>query len=174
MGQKDEGAQEEALWKQQARDRGKETGSDNDDEVAADLDWDVLEDEYMLTDAHRPMQGPFPFHVEGSESVRLVEVGRTISPSSGPVGAGESAAPFGVPPEDRWMGGGGSAITPKVLMEGGGSAAAPRELTGAGGSTATPEASTERGGSIAAPSEIRETRPPCPGAGGRLEAVPPR
>ena len=51
----------------------------------------------MLTDAHRPMQGPFPFHAEGSESVRLVEVGRAIGPSLGPVGAEESAAPSEVP-----------------------------------------------------------------------------
>ena len=57
------------LRKRQARDQGEETGSDDDDndddEVAADVDWDILEDEDMLTDAHRPMQGPFPFHAEG-------------------------------------------------------------------------------------------------------------
>ena len=123
------------------------------------MDWDVLEDEDMLTDAHRPMQGPFLFHAEGSESMRSVEVGRTIGPSSGPVGAGEFAAPSGVPPEDRWMGEDGLAATPKVLMEGGDSAVVPHELTGAGGSAATPEASTERGGSVATPSEIRETSP---------------
>ena len=44
----------ELLWKQQARDRGEETGSDDDDddefdEVAADMDWDVLEGEDSLT-----------------------------------------------------------------------------------------------------------------------------
>ena len=33
---------------------------------------------------------------------------------------------------------------------------------------------TERGGSVAAPSEMRETSPPYPGVGGRLEAVSPR
>ena len=46
------------LRKRQARDRGEETGSDDnddDDKVATDVDWDVLEDEDMLTDAHRPM-----------------------------------------------------------------------------------------------------------------------
>ena len=47
------------LRKRQARDRGEETGSDDDDdddnEVAAGVDWDVLADEDMLTDAHRPM-----------------------------------------------------------------------------------------------------------------------
>ena len=51
------------LRKWQARDRGEETGSDDDDdddEVAADVDWDVLEDEDMLTDAHRPCRGPSP------------------------------------------------------------------------------------------------------------------
>ena len=37
------------LWKQQAQDRGEETGSDDDDddedfdEVVADVDWDVLD-----------------------------------------------------------------------------------------------------------------------------------
>ena len=141
------------LRKQQARDRGEETGSDDDDdndddEVAVDMDWDVLEDEDTLANAHRPMQGPFPFHAEGSES-------------SGPVGARESAAPSGVPPEDQWMGEGGSAAAPEVLMEGGGSAAMPHELTGGGGCAAKPGASTERGGSIAAPSEIREASPPA-------------
>jgi len=100
------------------RDQGEEIGSDDDDneeeeEVAADVDREVLEDEDMLTDTHRPMQGPFPFHAEGSESVRSVEVGQTIGPSSGPVGAGESVAPSGMPPEDRWIGGGGSAATPR-------------------------------------------------------------
>ena len=41
------------LWKQQAHDRGEETGCDDNDndEVAADVDWDVLEDEDTLTDA---------------------------------------------------------------------------------------------------------------------------
>ena len=65
------------LWKQQACDRREEIGSDDDDdnEVATDVDWDVLEDEDMLIDAHRPMKGPFPFHAEGSESMRSVEVG---------------------------------------------------------------------------------------------------
>ena len=126
------------LRKQQVRDRGGETGSDDDDnddddEVAADVDWDVLEDEDMLTDAHRSMQGPFLFHAGGSEFVRSVEVGQTIGPSSGLVGAGESAATPGVPVEDRWMGGGGS--------------------------TAAPEVSTERGGSATAPSKARETSP---------------
>jgi len=82
------------------------------------VDSDVLEDKDMLTNAHRPLQGPFPFHAEGSESVRSVEVCRTIGLSLGPVGAAECAAPFGVPPEDRWMGGGGSATAPEVLMEG--------------------------------------------------------
>ena len=45
------------LRKRQAHDRGEETGSDDDDddEVVADVDWDILEDEDMLTDAHRPM-----------------------------------------------------------------------------------------------------------------------
>ena len=37
------------LWKQQARDRGEETGSDDEfDEVVADVDWDVLKGEDSL------------------------------------------------------------------------------------------------------------------------------
>ena len=99
-------------------------------------------------------------------------MGQTIGLSSGPVGAGGSAATPGVPAEDRWTGGGGTAA-PEVLMEGGGSAAAPHELMGPGGSTAMPEVSTERGGSatmpevsterdnsVVAPSVIRETSLP--------------
>ena len=66
-----------AIQRQQAQDRGEETGSEDDvddddnddDEVAADVDWDVLEDEDTLTGAHPRMRGPFPFHVEGSESM---------------------------------------------------------------------------------------------------------
>ena len=85
----------------------------------------------MLIDAHWPMEGPFPFHAEGSESVWSVEVGKTSGPSSGLVGAEESAAPSGVPPEDRWMGGGGSATAPEVLME--------DQWMGRCRSTATPE-----------------------------------
>ena len=87
--------------KQEARDRGEDMSSDDDDdddddddEVTVDVDWGALEDEDVLTSAHPSMQGPFPFHAEGSESVRSV-------------GAGESAASHGMPAEDRWMGGGG-------------------------------------------------------------------
>ena len=71
----------ELLRKQQAWDRGEEVSSDNDDddddddEVAVGVDWDVLEDKDTLTDAYPSMQGPFPFHAEGSESVRSMEVG---------------------------------------------------------------------------------------------------
>ena len=44
------------LRKRQARDRGEEIGSDDDnDEVAVGVDWDVLADGDMLTDAHRSM-----------------------------------------------------------------------------------------------------------------------
>jgi len=63
-----------------------ETGSDDDDEfdeVVADVDWDVLEGEDSLTDTQLSMQGPFPFHVGGSESLRPAEAGGTIGPSSG-------------------------------------------------------------------------------------------
>ena len=64
---------------------------DDDDKVLVDVDWGILEDEDTLTSARPSVQGPFPFHMEGSESVRSVE-------------AGESAASHGVPTEDRWMG----------------------------------------------------------------------
>jgi len=71
------------------------------------VEWDVLEGEDMLIGTHSSMQGPFPFHVGGSESVRSAEMGQTIGLSSGPVGAG------------------GSAAAPRVPVEGGGSTAMP-------------------------------------------------
>ena len=91
-----------AIWKQQARDRGEETGSEDDDnddesnEVVAGVDWGDLEDEDSLS-----TQGPFSFNVEGSESTRTVEPGLPL----GPVGAGGSGVTVGVPAEDRWTGG---------------------------------------------------------------------
>ena len=59
------------LQKQQAREQGEETYSDDDDddndeeydEVVADIEWDVLEGEDMLTGTHLFTQGPFSFHV---------------------------------------------------------------------------------------------------------------
>ena len=99
---------------------------DDDDEVAVDMDWGILEDKDTLTSAHPSMQGPFPFHAEGSESVRSVE-------------AGESIASHGVPAEDRWMGGGGpAAADPEVMVEGSGSGAAPHEMAEGSGSGAAP------------------------------------
>ena len=55
------------LQKQQAQERGEETGSDDNneeefDEVVADVEWDVLEGEDTLTGTHLSTQGPFPFH----------------------------------------------------------------------------------------------------------------
>ena len=133
------------IRKQQARDRGEETGSDDDDdefdEVAADMDWDVLEGEDSLTGTQLSTQGPFPFHAGGSESVRPAETGQIIGPSSRLVGASRFAA------------------TPGVSMEGGGSAAVPHEMMGIGRFVVMPEASIERGGSAAVPSEARETSP---------------
>jgi len=89
--------------KQEAQDRGEDVSSDDDDdddddddEAAIDVDWGILEDEDTLASAHPSVQGPFLFHVEGSESVRSVE-------------AGESAASHGVLAKDRWMGEGGLA-----------------------------------------------------------------
>ena len=47
------------LRKQQARERGEETCNDDDDEefdeVVADVEWDVLEGEDMLTGTHSSM-----------------------------------------------------------------------------------------------------------------------
>ena len=111
------------------------------DDVVADVEWDVLEGEDSLIGTHSSTQGPFPFHVGGSESVRPVEIGQTISPSSGLVGAGRSAVMLRVP------------------VEGDSSTVVPHELMGAGGSAATPEVPTERGGSTAMPSEAREMSP---------------
>ena len=105
----------ERQLKQEARDRGEDVSGDDDDddddgEVAADVDWGVLEDEDMLTSANPPLQGPFAFHAEGSE---LVE-------------AGESAASHGVPAEDRWEEEGGpAAADPAVMVERSGSGAVP-------------------------------------------------
>ena len=91
------------------------------------MDWDVLEGEDSLIGTQLSMQRPFPFHVGGSESVRLAEAGQIIGPSSGPVGAVGSAATPRVPVEDRWMGGGGSATMLEVLM--GGAAPLPRPMS---------------------------------------------
>ena len=104
---------------------------DDDDEGVVDVDWGVLEDEDTLTSAHPPVQGPFLFHAEGSESVRSVE-------------AGESAASHGVPAEDRWMGEGGPATAdPEVMVEGSGSGAAPHEMVEGSGSGAAPHETVE-------------------------------
>ena len=113
-----------AIRKQQARDRGEKTNSDDDDdddkfdEAAPDMDWGDLEDEDSLS-----MQGPFLFHVEGSESARTVESGLPM----GQVGAGESAVTVEVSTGDRWIGGDGSAAAPEVLMEG--AAPTPRPMS---------------------------------------------
>ena len=121
--------------KQEARDRGEDVSSedddddddDDDDEVAVDVDWGVLEDEDTLTSGHPSVQGPFPFHAEGSGSMRSVE-------------AGESAASHGMPAEDRWMGEGGLAATnPEATMEGSSSGATPREMMEGDGSGAGPD-----------------------------------
>ena len=94
------------------------------------MDWDVLEDEDTLTSGHPFVQGPFPFHVEGSRSMGSVE-------------AGESAASHGVPPEDRWVEESGpAAADPKATGERSGSGATPHEMMeGSGSSAAPPEVS---------------------------------
>ena len=131
----------ERRLKQEARYRGEDVSSDDDDdddddddEVAVDMDWGILEDKDTLTSAHPSMQGPFPFHAEGSESVRSVE-------------AGESAASHGVSAEDRWMGEGRLAAADlDMMVEGSGSGATPHEMM-------------EGSGSRAAPHEVREMSP---------------
>ena len=99
---------------------------DDDDEVVVDVDWGILEDKDTLTSARPSMQGPSPFHAEGSESVRSVE-------------AGESAASHGVPAEDRWVGESGSATAdPEVMVERGGAGAMPHQTMEGSDSGATP------------------------------------
>ena len=115
---------------------------DDDDEVAIGVDWDILEDEDTLTSGHPSVQGPFPFHTEGSESMRSVE-------------AGESAASHGVPAEDRWMEESAPATAdPEATGEGSGSGAAPRETMEGSGSGAAPHEMMEGSGSGAAPHEV--------------------
>jgi len=114
--------------KQEARDRGEDVSSEDedDDEVAVGVDWDVLEDEDTLMSGHPSVQGPFPFHTEGSELMRSVE-------------AGESTASHGVPAEDRWVEESGpAAADPEATGEGSGSGAAPHETMEGSGSGAAP------------------------------------
>jgi len=137
--------------KQEARDRGEDVSSededdddDDDDEVAVGVDWGVLEDEDMLTSGHPSVQGPFPFHAEGSESMRSVE-------------AGESAASHGVPAEDRWVEESGpAAADPEAMGEGSGSSVAPHETMEGSGSVATPHETMEGSSSGATPHEAIE------------------
>ena len=127
---------------------------DGDDEVVVDMDWSILEDEDTLVSAHSSVQGPFPFHAEGSESVRSVE-------------AGGSAASHGVPAEDLWMEESGlAAADPKVMVEGSGSGATPHETGEGRGSGAAPHETMEGSGSGATPHEVS---PPAPeqGAGSK-------
>ena len=140
--------------KQEARDWGEDVSSDDDDdddddddEVVVDVDWGILEDKDTLTSDRPSMQGPFPFHVEGSESVRSVE-------------ARESTASHGVSAKDRWMGEGGpAAADPEVMVEGSGSSAAPHETVEGSGSGAAPHETVEGSDSSAAPHEVREMSP---------------
>ena len=78
-----------------------ETNSDEDDneeeeeegeEVVANPEWGDLESEDTLTGIPSSMQGPFLFHVGGSESVRTAAAGRIVGPSLEQVGVGRSAA----------------------------------------------------------------------------------
>ena len=123
---------------------------DDDDEVAVGVDWGVLEDEDTLISGHPSVQGPFPFHAEGSGSMRSVE-------------AGESAASHGMPAEDRWIGEGRpAAAIPEATMEGSSSGAAPHETMEGDGSGTTPDETMERSDSGATPDEMN---PPAPEQG---------
>ena len=143
--------------KQEARDRGEDVSSEDEDdddvddnEVAIGVDWDVLEDEDTLTSGHPSVQGPFPFHAEGSESMRSVE-------------AGESAASHGVPAEDRWVEESGPTTAGlEATGEGSGSGAAPRETMEGSSSGAAPHETMEGSGSGAMPHEVS---PPAPEQG---------
>ncbi|XP_066354601.1 uncharacterized protein [Miscanthus floridulus] len=137
--------------RQEARDRGEDVSSedednddDDDDEVAVGMDWDVLEDEDTLTSGHPSVQGPFPFHAEGSESMRSVE-------------ASESAASHGVPAKDWWVEESRpTTANPKAMGEGSGSGAVPHEMMEGSDSGATPHETMEGSGSGAAPHETME------------------
>jgi len=108
---------------------------DDDGEVAVGMDWDILEDEGTLTDAHPSTQGPFAFHAEGSE---LVE-------------AGESAASHGVLGEDRWTEEGGpAAADPVVMVERSGSGAVPPAVR----ETSPPASEQGAGSKRARPDEL--------------------
>ena len=112
------------------------------------MDWGILEDEGMLTNAPLSVQEPPSFRAEGSESVRLVEVG-----------AEESTASHEVSVEVWWVARSEEAL--EVLMEEGGSIAVPHKRTVVSGSATQPEVLTERGGSTVAPSEMREMSSPA-------------
>ena len=141
-----------------SEDDGDDDDDDDDDEVAVDVDWGVLEGEDTLTSGHPSVQGPFPFHAEGSGSMMSVE-------------AGESAASHGVPAEDRWMGEGGPvAVIPEATMEGSSSGAAPRETMEGDGSGAAPDETMERSDSGTAPGEMN---PPAPGQGAGMKRSRP-
>ena len=76
-----EGKRRKKQQKLRAQERGEETNSDDDDgeeeeeEVVANVEWDDLESEDTLIGIHLSMQGHFPFHVGGSESVMPAEAG---------------------------------------------------------------------------------------------------
>ena len=159
------------LQKQQARERGEETDSDDDeeyDEVVADIEWGDLGGEDALTSAHSLMRGPFPFHAREGEAVRPEEeASQTIGPSFAssrvggsttvpevPAGAGR---PITMPQE--LVGAGRSTIVPVVSVGAGGSATVPTVSAGAGGSTAAPTVPRERGGFAAMPPDMKETSP---------------
>jgi len=121
---------------------GEETDSDEDDdeeeeeEVVTDNEWDDLESEDTLIGIPSSMQGPYPFHVGGSESVRMAEAGRTIGPSSEQVGVGGSAAAL------------------EVLIEGGDPIVAPLEAR-----EASPSAQEQGAGSKWSRTDEAEQRP---------------
>ena len=77
-------------WKLQTWERGEDTDSDDDDEVANDVEWDILENEDALIGIGLSLQEsrPFPFHGGEGTSRELVEAGRTVDLPQESMGVG--------------------------------------------------------------------------------------
>ena len=82
------------------REQGENIDSD-DDEVAYDVKWGILENEDALIGSGSPMQesGPFPFHGGEGTSREPTEVRRTVGLPQESKGAGSSAAVLEMPAE---------------------------------------------------------------------------
>ena len=109
-------------WKLQVRERGEDIDNDDDDddvgdedEVANNIEWDILENEDALIGIGSSLQelGPFLFHGGEGMSGEPAEARRTVS----------------LPQESTRVG--GSTTVPKMSTEAGGSIVVPQELRGA-------------------------------------------